>query len=305
MTSPNAPGRSLSSRRGRPPYVPVRGTHIFVDRGTYSHHGIDRGDGAVADFSGAGGKGGKAAGIIQVVTVEQFAGGDAIQVQRYGRCDSPNTVIARAESKLGESGYHLFENNCEHFATWCMTAAHESAQVHVVGSVAANVVAWQLGPRLAKDIVASLGRATPASAANTMSGLKTLGGSPAGGVAVLATAGAVLGNAAVIHALRDKPYLPAEERDARRIGRGVGMGAGGVAAVGVMHAVGSLGIAGYGAAGMSSGLAALGSVAGGGMVAGLAVAVTVPAVAAWLLGLFGAWLAQWWAENRVDPKLSF
>jgi hypothetical protein len=285
MTSPNAPGRSLSSRRGRPPYVPVRGTHIFVDRGTYSHHGIDRGDGTVVDFSGAGGKGGKAAGIIQVVTVEQFAGGDAIQVQR--------------------SGYHLFENNCEHFATWCMTAAHESAQVHVVGSVAANVVAWQLGPRLAKDIVASLGRATPASAANTMSGLKTLGGSPAGGVAVLATAGAVLGNAAVIHALGDKPYLPAEERDARRIGRGVGMGAGGVAAVGVMHAVGSLGIAGYGAAGMSSGLAALGSVAGGGMVAGLAVAVTVPAVAAWLLGLFGAWLAQWWAENRVDPKLSF
>ena len=34
---------------------------------------------------------------------------------------SKDEIIANAKEKLGESGYNLFLNNCEHFATWCMT----------------------------------------------------------------------------------------------------------------------------------------------------------------------------------------
>ncbi len=52
-----------------------------------------------------------------------------------------------------------------------------------------------------------------------------------------------------------------------------------------MHSVGVLGVAGYSAAGLSSGLAALGSFAGGGMVAGVAVVGAIPLVAAFVFAL--------------------
>lgn len=33
------------------------------------------------------------------------------------------TVMRRAKSRLGNQGYHLFFNNCEHFARWCVLGA--------------------------------------------------------------------------------------------------------------------------------------------------------------------------------------
>jgi hypothetical protein len=41
---------------------------------------------------------------------------------------SPEAVVFRAESRLGEEEYELIFNNCEHFATWCKTGIHESKQ---------------------------------------------------------------------------------------------------------------------------------------------------------------------------------
>lgn len=41
----------------------------------------------------------------------------------------PAEVARRAESKLGEMGYDLFENNCETFARWCVTGTRESRQI--------------------------------------------------------------------------------------------------------------------------------------------------------------------------------
>jgi hypothetical protein len=52
-----------------------------------------------------------------------------------------------------------------------------------------------------------------------------------------------------------------------------------------VHSVGALGVAGYSAAGLSSGLAALGSVAGGGMVTGVAVVAAIPLLAAFAFAL--------------------
>ena len=34
---------------------------------------------------------------------------------------SPKEVSKRAYSKMGEIGYSLVNNNCEHFASWCKT----------------------------------------------------------------------------------------------------------------------------------------------------------------------------------------
>lgn len=42
---------------------------------------------------------------------------------------TPEETVKRAESRLGESGYNLICNNCEHFAIWCKTGVHESHQV--------------------------------------------------------------------------------------------------------------------------------------------------------------------------------
>ncbi len=41
---------------------------------------------------------------------------------------SPEETVARARSKLGERGYNLLLNNCEHFALWCKTGIAQSSQ---------------------------------------------------------------------------------------------------------------------------------------------------------------------------------
>lgn len=42
---------------------------------------------------------------------------------------SPVETVARARSKIGERGYNLLLDNCEHFAVWCKTGLYRSEQV--------------------------------------------------------------------------------------------------------------------------------------------------------------------------------
>ena len=42
---------------------------------------------------------------------------------------SPAETVARARSRLGQRGYNLLLNNCEHFAIWCKTGLEKSEQV--------------------------------------------------------------------------------------------------------------------------------------------------------------------------------
>lgn len=56
-----------------------------------------------------------------------------VDYEEEDKCYPPDEVIARAESQIGEPGlqnrrYHLFQNNCEHFATWCKTGEAFSEQ---------------------------------------------------------------------------------------------------------------------------------------------------------------------------------
>ena len=48
----------------------------------------------------------------------------SIKYHHYSAAD----VIARAQSRLGETNYRLFFNNCEHFALWCKTGLAQSQQ---------------------------------------------------------------------------------------------------------------------------------------------------------------------------------
>jgi hypothetical protein len=121
----------------------ARGDHLYVSRGygTYTHHGIDCGDGTVIHY--------KEGEAITRSSLPFFSRGEQISVRDYGLdCPSSNadTVIKRAESRIGERDYDLIFNNCEHFAVWCKTGQHHSDQVDralgatVVGGVVGGVL---------------------------------------------------------------------------------------------------------------------------------------------------------------------
>jgi hypothetical protein len=264
-------------------YQPVRGAHIYVERALITHHGIDCGDWTVIDFAGRGG--GKDTACIRRVSLTEFAQGAPVKTRTYGLCHSPEVVVERAASMIGRSGYDLFSHNCEHFATWCVTGEHSSAQVEAAWSTASIVGAGNVAPRIGRSAVVGLGETAPRSASNVMSGLTKLGGSAIGGVTVVAGADAVVGAGTMLFVLRDKPYLTDRERTARHVGRVAGVGGAAVGTLAAVHSVGALGVAGYSAAGLSSGLAALGSVAGGGMVTGVAVVAAIPLLAAFAFAL--------------------
>lgn len=46
---------------------------------------------------------------------------DYLKIVEY-RLYTPKETLARARSRIGESNYNLFSNNCEHFALWCKRA---------------------------------------------------------------------------------------------------------------------------------------------------------------------------------------
>ena len=107
-----------------------------------------------------------------------------------------------------------------------------------------------------------------------------VGGGAVAGIGVLGTAPAIAAQAVMDKVLRDDDRLLSGEREARRVGRSmiaVGTIAGTTGTVGTIAAAGS--VAGLSGAGITSGLAAIGSVVGGGMGAGIAVTVAAPAVA--------------------------
>jgi hypothetical protein len=122
------------------------------------------------------------------------------------------------------------------------------------------------------------------SGAAMLSGLAGAGGDVGGGavagIGVLGTAPVIAAQAVMDKVLRDDDRLPSREREARGVGRAmiaVGTVAGTTGTVGTIAAAGS--VAGLSGAGITSGLAAIGSVVGGGMSAGIALTVAAPAVA--------------------------
>ncbi len=122
------------------------GDHLFVDCGKYSHHGIQTGDDEVIHFDFRPADkcrslvGRRVNSAIRKSTIQEFAGGEKIFVRRYATADDTNLVLERANSRLGESGYCLLFNNCEHFAQWCKTGKRQSTQVEAARSASVPLV---------------------------------------------------------------------------------------------------------------------------------------------------------------------
>jgi Lecithin retinol acyltransferase len=267
--------------------------HIYVHCHGFVHHGIDCGDGTVIHYSD---------GVIVQILIATFCDGKEYLVKHYVHCDPDDLVTERAKSRLGESEYNLLFNNCEHFATWCKTGAPASKQVESAGAIASGASVSSAAVIGSIGIVGTTGAAVGLSGAGIMSGLAIVGGIVGGGavagVSVLGAVPGLIAKVAMDQVLQDDENLTPDERSAREVGRTmttVGAIAGSAGAVGAIAACGS--VAGLSAAGITSGLATVGSIVGGGMTAGVAITVAAPAVAAASVG-FGAYTIWKWISGQ-------
>ncbi|XP_035661692.1 uncharacterized protein LOC118405946 [Branchiostoma floridae] len=137
-----------------------RGDQIAIDRVAYKHHMIvteyptDLTEVSVIQYTNdvwpgvtgiiaCSGRSGVPIAIAKVRADVEDISSDVRRAKVY-RIDydecffSPDEIVQRAKSKLGESKYCPFTNNCEHFATWCKTGIHESSQVKSAGKAVAR-----------------------------------------------------------------------------------------------------------------------------------------------------------------------
>lgn len=271
------------------------GDHLRVRRFGYFHHGIQVAIDRVVHYSGLARR--LSTGPVQEVSLEDFADGRPVRVMEYDEPPwSPEEIVDRARSRIGEDLYRVLGMNCEHFAGWCVTGRHSSTQVDVAATTAtvAKVAGAGAG---AGVLVSTAGTVGGLSGPGIMTGLVAVGpGGAVGGAATLA-GGAGLGAALLLNntVLADHPQLEEQERRARSAGRkATVVGATGAAAGGVV-AIGAAGsVAGLSGAGIMSGLASIGTtagvagVAGSAAVGGVVVVAAAPVAAAAALGL-GIW----------------
>lgn len=108
-----------------------RGDHVRVHRLGYQHHAIYVGDHQLIEFGG-----GVSGGPVAYVTIDEFARNDRVEIVVHDHAFPPELVASRAEQQVGCAGFSLWNNNCEHFATWCVTGHGESRQVENVKAAA-------------------------------------------------------------------------------------------------------------------------------------------------------------------------
>lgn len=97
-----------------------------VWRGFYYHWFIEGYDGTVIHFAGAPAD--KVAASVKVSRIDDVLQGGEKEVVSAAHPAKAHTVVGRAMSNVGRTGYHLAFNNCEHFAKYCATGLHTSAQ---------------------------------------------------------------------------------------------------------------------------------------------------------------------------------
>lgn len=280
----------------------ARADHIFVQRLGFTHHGIDAGDGTVIHYTGEVGQ--KTDAVIRRTPRDEFAQGSEIHVRLYGKCDEPDLTLERATSRMSEARYHLFGNNCEHFATWCKTGQETSEQVK--GAATAGVGVGTAGTAVVAGVgtVSAVGAIAGYSGAGIMSGLATIGsivgGGAVAGIAIVGATPAVVTSAIVMYGLKDDAIHHETEREARRAGRFATIAGGLGGTVASVGAVAAAGVSGLSAAGITSGLAAVGGTIGGGMAAGVVVTAAAPVIATLALGYGTYYLWKNWRQGGAQ-----
>lgn len=119
---------------------PACGDIIRVKVGPLHHYGIYVSDDEVIQF---GPNPSLRVGLadsqlsVCVTDIDTFLCGEFLEVRVPDRHERkkqnpPEKVVALARSRIGETGYHILHNNCEHFANECVTGEHYSSQTEQV-----------------------------------------------------------------------------------------------------------------------------------------------------------------------------
>lgn len=150
--------------------MPENGDVIRVNRGLYNHYGIYvKSNDHVIHYTGATGPN-DFNGIVRETSLDEFLNGatefhvchfpqhlQKINVssdkklfqlwqiikeikQKDYHLYSGDETVERARSKIGQGGYNIALNNCEHFAVWCKTGVKDSSQVDNVIDVIAYLL---------------------------------------------------------------------------------------------------------------------------------------------------------------------
>lgn len=114
---------------------PMRGDHIRVKRGLYNHHGIYVSDDEVIHFTGQGDD--DIFGTHNEVLKSDlafFLKDGTLEVKEYTDDELRDLypvegIVSYARSCIGDNGYNVLLNNCEHFANVCTLGKHRSKQV--------------------------------------------------------------------------------------------------------------------------------------------------------------------------------
>ena len=120
--------------------APYEGAHIRVQIQNIYHHGIYIGNDEVVQF-GLPFDMLKPKEEVKVLksSIEDFLQGGFLEVKVFDRKErklknDDQKIIEIALSKLGEGGYDIVHNNCEHFANFCIFNKKESKQVDDIRS---------------------------------------------------------------------------------------------------------------------------------------------------------------------------
>src|SRR5258707_3386998 len=114
------------------------GTHLVTSRRGYTHHGIYVGRGMVVHYAGLSRL--LRSGPVEEVTMAQFSMGWPVGIVRDRESTySPQEIVLRARSRLGENRYSVLRNNCEHFCNWCISGRSRSIQVERPGAITLHV----------------------------------------------------------------------------------------------------------------------------------------------------------------------
>lgn len=120
---------------------PQKGDHIRVMRigGLYAHHGVYISDDEVIHFTGQDDDSILDWSKCEVIKtdLQTFLKGGTVEVKEYTDEEfqdlySPEQIVIYARSCIGDKGYNLAFNNCEHFANVCTLGRFRSQQVERV-----------------------------------------------------------------------------------------------------------------------------------------------------------------------------
>lgn len=117
------------------------GDHIRVKRTRhfYTHHGIYMGDNKVIHVIGSIRE--KVDPEVRETDLSGFLKGGTLKRQEYKERLPASETIRIAEQHISDKSYSMIWNNCEHFATYCVTGKKKSRQVRGALSGLSVVVA--------------------------------------------------------------------------------------------------------------------------------------------------------------------